>query len=199
MPLDIHQLLAVVVFAVTTCGTPGPNNILIMASGANYGFRRSLPGIAGINIGFPLLVALLGVGFASIIQRNPDILGYLKPLAVGYLLWLAYGLAKSSVPEPGAIKKPAGFWALLGFQAINPKSWIMAVGALSAFTKESGGVAEVLAIAIVFLVCGTPCTAAWCALGAAGRRVLSSERGFRVFNIIMAALLACSAVFILIE
>lgn len=170
-----------------------------MASGANYGFRRSLSGIAGINVGFPLLVALLGVGFAGIIQRHPDILGYLKPLAVVYLLWLAYGLAKSKVPQPGAIEKPVGFWALLGFQAINPKSWIMAVGALSAFTTESGGVAQVFAIALVFLVCGVPCTAAWCALGAAGRRVLSGERGFRAFNLVMAALLAGSAVFILIE
>ncbi len=192
--MSAFEPVAVAVFAVATCGTPGPNNTLIMSSGVGYGFRRSIPGIIGINVGFPVMVLLVGAGFVESLPSHERLLSAMKILAVVYLLWLAFGIARSPGPTADEASAPPGFWRLALFQGINPKSWIMVVGALAAFTAPGDGYLSVVLVAAIFLVCGTPCTVAWCLLGTTTRRVVDNPRVFRAINWVMATLLAASAI-----
>lgn len=197
--LDVVHIATILVFVVSTTGTPGPNNMLILASGATFGFRRSLPGIAGINVGFPLMVVAVGLALAGTLRERPVILEVLRPLAVAYLLWLAWGVATSPSPSRAEAQAPPGFWRLFGFQPINPKSWVMVLGALFAYVRPGADVSDVWLIALLFLVGGTPCTALWCLLGTGAGRVLRTDRSMRIFNMTMGLLLAASAVGVLLE
>jgi threonine/homoserine/homoserine lactone efflux protein len=197
--LDAAHVALILVFVVSTTGTPGPNNMLIMASGATFGFRRSLPGIAGINVGFPLMVVAVGLALAGPLREQPVILEVLRPLAVIYLLWLAWSVATSPPPSRAQAKSPPGFWRLFGFQPVNPKSWVMVLGALLAYVRPGADVSDVWLIAVLFLVGGTPCTALWCLLGTGAGRILRTDRSVRAFNVTMGLLLAASAIGVLLE
>jgi threonine/homoserine/homoserine lactone efflux protein len=124
--------LSLIFFVVTTAGTPGPNNIMIMASGANYGTKRSLPHVVGINIGFPLMVVAVGVGLGEVLRQWPVLYDILRPIGACYLIYLAYKIATSSVDSEGSSgnARPMSFTQSALFQVVNPKAWIMVVGAL---------------------------------------------------------------------
>lgn len=189
-------LLSLILFVFATAGTPGPNNTIAMAAGASFGFRRTLPIIAGVNLGFPLLILLVGVGLGQALERWPVILDVLRPLGVLYLLYLAVRIATGPTDiEARRQGKPPGFVHMTLFQAVNPKAWTMAVGAIAAYTGFwESFLLEVLVIAGVFMVFGLPCTTTWALLGVGAGRVMTTARRMRVFNLVMATVLAISLI-----
>lgn len=188
---------ALTLFAVSTLFTPGPNNLMLMASGANYGLRRTLPHLLGVALGFPLLAVAVGLGIAALFRIVPMMELALKALAVVFLLWLAWKVGTATPPdEARAEGRPLTFLQATVFQWINPKAWAMAVGAMTAFAA-SGGFEQVLMVAMVFAGFGLGSATTWTAVGTQIRRVLSTPRRLRVFNWAMAILLVASLVPIL--
>ena len=188
--------LSLILFTVATCGTPGPNNTMIMSSGVTYGFRRSLPHVIGINVGFPFMVVAVGLGLREVLRSSPHVYTYLRPIAVTYLLYLAYRIATGPVTEHAAAeKKPLSLIQAALFQWVNPKAWLMVVGAVTTYATVAGTYfVNVLLVALIFLVFGTPCTTFWLWLGTSFKRVLRKPVQFRAFNIVMACLLVGSLV-----
>lgn len=191
--------LSLILFTVSTCGSPGPNNLMIMSSGVNHGIRRSWPHVVGINVGFPIMVVLVGIGLGEILHRYPVLLDVLRPLGVAYLLYLAYRIMSAPTDRDPTTKSAAGGKRPLTmpqaalFQLVNPKAWVMVVGALVTYGTATGSVAiEILLIALIFFVFGTPCTVAWLWLGTSLKRLLAKPARLRGFNVAMAALLTVS-------
>ena len=193
--------LAVLFFAFSTTITPGPNNVMIMSSGVNYGIKASVPHWLGICLGFPLMVLLVWLDFGAVFDRYPHLHQLIKVVSVAYLIWLAWRIASA---EPKAIEKgkskPFSFIQAALFQWVNGKAWVMASGAVAAFTTV-GGVywLEVSVITAAFLLVAFPCVGAWLVFGAALRAVLTKPLFQRIFNICMAIILVLSVVPVMIE
>ncbi|GAA1822811.1 LysE family translocator [Nesterenkonia flava] len=190
------QLLSLMLFVVAGAGTPGPNNTIVMASGASFGFRRTLPAVLGVNVGFPVMIVLVGLGLGQVLAQWPVVLDVLRPIGVAYLLWLAYKIATGPTNLQARREgRPPGFMQLALFQFVNPKAWTLAVAALATFTGFwESFLAEVLVIAAFALVFGAPCTVAWTLLGVGAGRFISKSSHLRVFNLVMAGLLVLSLV-----
>jgi threonine/homoserine/homoserine lactone efflux protein len=189
-------LPALVAFAAAMSLTPGPNNALVTVSGASFGFRRSLPLLLGIAIGFALMVAIVGLGATRLFQARPALHQILKILGSAYLLWLAWRIGRARRAEAeGGRARPLSFVQGAAFQWINPKGWVFAAGALSAFTSVGPDlVAEVALITAVLAVACLAAITTWCAFGVAIGRLLTSDRALAAFNWSMAGLLALSVV-----
>lgn len=187
----MHELIfALVAFAFVTSATPGPNNMMLMASGANFGLRRTVPHMLGVSLGFGGMVAILGLGIDRIIHENHALAEALKWISLAYMLWLAWKIATSAAPEgvtEGA--KPMTFLQAAAFQWVNPKAWAMALGALSAYAAGVGGA---LIVAVVFALVNLPAVAIWAAAGQALRGFLATPARLRLFNGAMAVLLIVS-------
>lgn len=186
-------LIGLVGFALVMAGTPGPNNMMVLASGLNFGFRRTLPHMLGIAIGFGLMCALVGLGLGQIFERWPVIYTAMKGIGAAYLLWMAFAIARSG-PIEGGGERGAPFSFLQGamFQWVNPKAWVIAVGAISAYTTPAQYFASVLVIGIVMALVTVPCVMVWTGFGSVLRRFLSDPRFVRWFNWAMALLLVAS-------
>lgn len=197
----MELFFAVLFFAFSTTITPGPNNVMIMSSGVNYGIKASMPHWLGICLGFPLMVLLVGLGFGVVFERYPHLHQLIKVLGVAYLIWLAWQIASA---EPKAIEqgksKPFSFMQAALFQWVNGKAWVMASGAVAAFTSV-GGVywLEVSIITAAFLLVAFPCVGLWLVFGAALRAILTKALFQRIFNICMAIILLLSVVPVVFE
>jgi len=193
----MHDLLGpLVLFAVALCLTPGPNVVMVTASAANFGFRRAIPHLLGITLGFGLLVMAAGFGLAGAVQAEPRLHAALKYAGAAYLLYLAWRIARADAAGSDAARaKPIGFVEALLFQWINPKGWITALGALAAYTSVGGDVLlETSLIALVLAaVCGLS-VALWAGFGVAIARFLRRPQARRTFNWSMAGLLVASLV-----
>ncbi|MCL2913247.1 LysE family translocator [Shewanella corallii] len=189
-------LLALCTFVFTTAVSPGPNNILLMSSGVNFGFRRSLPLISGICIGFPSMVLAVGLGLSEVFQRFPLMHTSIKTLGICYLLYMAYRLVMSrSEIETRNRPEPLGFFQAAAFQWVNPKAWVMAIGAMGAFTSLNDPLTpQVLKISSVFFFIGVPTALLWLGLGLSLKRFLNAPHRQRRFNLLMASLLVLSIV-----
>lgn len=190
--MSYETLAGLVGFAFVTSITPGPNNLMLMASGANFGFRRTLPHMLGIGIGFTLMVAVVGLGLAGVFQTSAMAQTVLKVLAVLYMLWLAWKIANAAPPEDRAAEgRPITFVQAALFQWVNPKAWAMALTAVTVYAA-SGTILAVLAVAAVFGAINLPCVSSWTVLGQQIRRFLTNPGRLRAFNIVMAVLLIAS-------
>jgi len=187
-------ILPLLLFAISTTATPGPNNVMVTASGANFGFRRTIPHMLGITFGVPAMIVAIGWGLGPIFEGAPIVHQALKYVGAAYLLFLAWkiGTAGRSDDADGS-GSPLTFLQAALFQWVNPKAWIIAVGAVTTFTTVGGNpFFETLVIAAAFALVTFPCIAAWTLFGMAIRRLLRSERALKAFNIAMALLLAAS-------
>ncbi|MHA3914626.1 LysE family translocator [Halovulum sp. GXIMD14793] len=185
-------LTALIAFAFVTSVTPGPNNLMLMASGANFGFRRSIPHMLGISIGFVGMVALIGLGLGRIFDIFPVSYVILKVLSVAFLLYLAFKIATAAPIEEGAATgHPLTFLQAAAFQWVNPKAWAMAIGAITAYAAEQSW-QSVLIVAAVFGAVNLPSITLWTTLGREAKRVLTSPERLRLFNWTMAGLLVAS-------
>ena len=190
-----ENFLALIVFAVVTAFTPGPNNTILMASGVNYGFRRTLPMVFGVCLGFPFMIGCVGLGLGKIFEILPQLFTVLKYGGAAYMLWLAYKIATSQPKGEGAaVGEPFSFFQGAAFQWINPKAWIMAITSLSAYTMASDYYAGVAAVVGAFVIMGFASASSWALFGVALKNVLSDPKWFRVVNYALAALLVISLV-----
>lgn len=194
-------LIAIFIFAASTSITPGPNNIMIMASGVNFGIRKSFPHFFGICIGFPVMVVLVGFGFGFVFDRYPMVHEVIKIVGIVYLLYLSWLIANAAPNSLDAIKtKPITFWQAFVFQWVNPKAWIMATGAVAAYTSTASDIyVQVLFIALVFLLVSFPCLGSWLFFGVWLKRFLKDPLHQKIFNWCMASLLVISIIPIIYE
>ena len=192
--MTYEQFAALIGFAFVTSITPGPNNMMLIASGANFGFRRTIPHMFGISLGHMAMTLIVGLGLAGIVQAEPRILTVLKWVSVAYLLWLAWKLAHAAAPgEVQSTGKPMTFLAAALFQWVNPKAWTMSLGAVSAYAVDPTP-ATVLLIAAVFAATNLPSVSMWTIAGQQLRRFLTSPGRLAVFNWTMAGLLVLSLI-----
>jgi threonine/homoserine/homoserine lactone efflux protein len=201
MFLSFDLLLAFTLFAFVTSITPGPNNMMLLASGVNFGFSRTLPHMLGISVGFFVLVLAVGFGLGSVFKTWPVLYTILRYVGAAYLLYLAWKIATSgpasdSVDSQG---KPLSFMNAALFQWVNPKAWIMAIGAISTYTPMQGYFYNVLVISAVFALINLPSVGVWAGFGSLLRNVLRDPLGLRIFNGVMAALLVASLYPLFIE
>lgn len=188
-------LWALLAFTFTTSGTPGPNNAMLTASGANFGFRRAVPHMLGIIIGFPAMVLAIGLGLGPVFAALPWLHLALKYVGAAYMLYLAWRIATTGRGKGAAAAKPIGFFEAAGFQWVNPKAWVMGVGALAAYTAPDAPVwSEAARVAAAFLFSGVISSILWCGFGVAISRLLTSDRAFRLFNYGMALALVASLI-----
>ncbi|PJF07846.1 LysE family translocator [Pseudorhodobacter sp. MZDSW-24AT] len=190
--MDQPLLLALVGFAFVTSVTPGPNNMMLLASGANFGFRRSLPHMLGISLGHALMVFLVGLGLAQVFQRQPALGTGLKLLSVLYMLWLAWKIAHAAAPREGQVGgRPLSFLQAAAFQWVNPKAWAMALTAVTVYASAQDW-AAMLTVAVVFAMVNLPSVSVWTLAGQQLRRFLTTHRRLQAFNVTMAVLLVAS-------
>ena len=192
--MKFELLTALIGFAFATSITPGPNNLMLMASGANYGLRRTLPHMFGISLGHAFMVVVVGLILLQLFDRFPVLNAVLKVLSVSYMLWLAWKIANAAPPgEKTATGKPFTFLQAAAFQWVNPKAWSMAITAISGYAPPNGGVLySTLLVACIFAAVNLPSVSIWAWAGVQVRRWLGTKRRLRVFNITMALLLVAS-------
>lgn len=186
-------LIGLTLFALVSSLTPGPNNLMLMASGANFGVRRSVPHMLGVSIGFTLMVLLVGVGLIQVFDAFPPSYTILKVVSVAYLVYLAWKIATAatlSEDEKGT-GSPLTFIQAALFQWVNPKAWTMALTAVSVYSPSQSVVAMAF-VAGVFGAVNFPCISLWTSLGQQLRRILTNPLRLRVFNVLMAVLLVGS-------
>ncbi|MDI5936501.1 LysE family translocator [Halomonas kalidii] len=180
--------------------TPGPNNVMLTASGANYGFLRTLPHIFGILGGCFLLFAGIALGLGLVFERYPLVQTGLRLVGSAYLLYLAWRIATAPPPDlrQRGEGRPLGFWQAAAFQFANPKAWVMGLALMAGFLPEGGDtVVNALLLAGFAELVGLPCIALWAGFGTAIGRWLDGPRAWRIFNGMMGALTAACVIFIL--
>ncbi|MEM7241428.1 MAG: LysE family translocator [Pseudomonadota bacterium] len=190
--MNTALLLPLIGFAFVSSITPGPNNLMILASGLNYGLRRSLPHMLGIGIGFMFMLFLVGYGLAELFERFPVLDIILKVSATLYMIWLAWRIANAGSPKAAAAgARPMSFLEACAFQWVNPKAWAMALTAMTVYAPEKT-LLEIGIVTLVFGIVNIPCVGCWAILGQEMRRFLQSPRALRLFNWSMAILLIAS-------
>ena len=196
----MEYIIAVALFAISSSVTPGPNNIMVMTSGLNFGVRRSLPLLTGICVGFTVMLMLVGLGFAQLFNYFPQLSLILKVVGTAYLLYLAWLIAKSRSVEQNEQQHPMGFLKGALFQWVNAKAWVVAVGAISAFTSVGEHyTTQIVAITTTFLLLSFPCVGVWLVCGSLLRKKLESPEYLRMFNLSMAFLLVLSVLPVVVD
>jgi threonine/homoserine/homoserine lactone efflux protein len=191
MSLDLF--LALIGFAFVTSITPGPNNMMLLASGVNFGFTRTIPHMLGISCGFTLMVALIGFGLGEVFQRVPVLYSVLKFTGAVYMLWLAWAIAHSGPVGDGEVQgKPMTFLQAAAFQWVNPKAWVMGIGAIATYSQPDNYLTSIVLIAGIFGLVNLPSVGVWAAFGSALRQFLRNPVIVRWFNWAMALLLVAS-------
>ncbi len=198
--LTPELVAALALFAFVSSITPGPNNTMLMASGANFGFRATIPHLLGVSLGFFVLVVAVGLGLGGLFIAYPMAHDILAVLGGAYLLWLAWKIATAKgigLGEGGGT--PQTFLQAAAFQWVNPKAWAMALGAVTAYTPQQDYVVNILLVSLIFMVINLPCVGVWTGFGVGLRRFLDRPAVLRTFNISMGALLAASLIPLVLE
>ena len=192
MPFD--TLAALLVYAFVTSITPGPNNLMLLSSGVNFGFARSVPHMLGIGIGFVVLLLAVGFGLGAILTAFPALHMALKVAGAAYLLYLAWKIAMARSVNSGSEQnaRPLTFLDAAAFQWVNPKAWVMAITAMAVYTVPESPFLSVLLIALAFGVVNLPSVSVWAGFGTALRGFLSDPVRLKWFNIAMGLLLAAT-------
>ncbi|MHC8508383.1 MAG: LysE family translocator [Rhodospirillales bacterium] len=198
--MNVEILTALIGFAFVSSITPGPNNLMLMASGANFGFVRTIPHMVGVGAGHFIQITLLGAGLIRVFEAYPAVYTGLKWFCVAYLIWLAWKIANAASPAlsggaDGASarekSRPMNFLQAALFQWVNPKAWAMALTAITVYTPDRS-MTGVMTVAAVFLMTNMPAVSVWTALGQQLRRLLTTAGRLRAFNLTMAVLLAAT-------
>lgn len=190
--MTMETLPALAAFAFVTSITPGPNNLMLMASGANFGLRRTVPHMLGVALGFVFMAVLVGVGLTGVFQTWPVAVTVLEVVSVAYMLWLSWKIAHAAAPgERHTAGRPMTFLQAVAFQWVNPKAWAMALTALTVHAPDRSLWAVGL-VAAVFGAINLPSVGVWVLIGQQLRRILTNSRRLAVFNWTMAGLLVLS-------
>ncbi|MBS4084496.1 MAG: LysE family translocator [Rhizobiales bacterium] len=191
-----EQLLAFSLFTLAGAVTPGPNNTISTLSGATFGFRRTLPQMLGVSVGYPLMLAALGLGLGEVFKYVPWLHNAMRYVGAAFLLYLAWKLVRANAPQSAGTARPVGFFEAFFFQWLNPKAWSIALGALAAFTTPglpaNDFFREVAIFTLVSAIITFPSLVLWCLFGVAISAMLKDERKRRIFNYALAAILVLS-------
>jgi threonine/homoserine/homoserine lactone efflux protein len=187
-------LIAFIVFAAVMYFTPGPNNVMLLSSGLTYGFRRTLPHVAGITIGVAFMIGVVGLGLGTVFITYPVLQTVLKYAGAAYLIYLAAAIAMSGPVKPDQDNRrgPMTFWGAAMFQWINVKGWVMVIGTITAYAGIASFPWNITIQVMLSLLLGVVACSSWALFGSALRPILTSERAVRAFNVVMAALLLAS-------
>ena len=199
--MDTANLISFTLFAFTAAFTPGPNNIMLAASGANFGLRRTLPHIFGIFVGFMGMVIAANYGLIAVFAQFPELILIIRTAGLIFIAYLAYAIATSAAPEHAPLsKKPFSFFTAMSFQLINPKAVIVVASAISAYAADAADpqTASVIIISLFAFVTLTS-TVLWGYAGMQLGRLLQNATHLRLFNVMMAALLVISLVPVLLD
>ena len=193
--METPNLLAVITFAMVTAFTPGPNNLMLAASGANFGFRRTLPHIAGITIGFMTVFLAASAGLAGLFAALPQLYDLLKVLSVLFLIYLAWRIGSAGRTERPDRDRPLRFTQAALFQAVNPKGVSVIISTVSAYTSDAVSLtSEISVLLTIFALTTLGATTSWCLFGTAISLVLNTRRKLQLFNVTMAFLLILSLI-----
>jgi threonine/homoserine/homoserine lactone efflux protein len=201
MPELLALIGPMILFAFSMTATPGPNNMMLTASGANYGFVRTLPHMLGISMGVMVLMGAVALGLGALFEQWPPLQQGLKVAGSAYLLWLAYKIATAPPPNqrgPGEDARPLTFWQAAAFQFANPKAWVMAISGIASFTLSGDAfLVSAMAIILVMGLISLPSISLWAGFGVALGRLMKTPRHWRVFNAVMGLLTAACVLMIL--
>lgn len=219
--MTVETLLSLAAFTLAATCTPGPNNIMLLASGMNFGLRRTLPHMLGISVGFPSMVLIIGLGIAEIFERYPESFLALKTLSAVYLLYIAWRIATATAPvdeasltpetsqtpdtnnaeqsTTAAKARPLSFFEAASFQWVNPKAWAMALSAISLYAPAEEPQKGAFIVATAFLLASIPSASLWTLLGEKLRLILKDACKRRRFNQLCAMLLVASLIPILLS
>lgn len=187
--MNIDMLVALSVFCLVSSITPGPNNLMLLSSGINFGLRRSLGHLFGVALGFNAMVILVGIGVSQVFEVYPASYLVLKYLSITYLLYLAYKIANSgSLGDEKEGQKPISFAQAVLFQWVNPKAWTMALSVNAVYAPDQT-LTAVLLVSVVFFLCNFPAITLWLVAGQGMKRLLSVPVRLKAFNFAMAILL----------
>ena len=191
--MTLETFLSLIVFAFVTSVTPGPNNMMLFASGVNFGFRRTLPHMLGIGGGFFSLLLGVGFGLGALLTTVPELYTALKLLGGAYLVYIAWKIGMSrALPDGKVGAVPMTFVEAAAFQWVNPKAWVMAVTAMTLYTDPSRYAFSVMLVGLAFALTNMPSVSTWAGFGSAMRSWLSDPVRLKWFNITMAVLLVAS-------
>lgn len=199
--MTFDLITALIGFALVSSITPGPNNLMLLASGANFGFKRTLPHMFGISIGHSFMVVMVGLGLIQIFNAFPAAYTILKIASVAYLLYLAYKIATNTTPPKASetdTGKPFNFLQAAAFQWVNPKAWTMALTAISVYAPPNPNFNAILMVAGIFALTNLPSITTWVIMGREMSRFLNTQKRLRIFNITAALLLVASLIPILL-
>lgn len=196
MNFNLELLGAMAMFAFVTSVTPGPNNMMLLASGVNFGVKRTLPHWLGVSLGHFVMLLLVGAGLESLLQAYPFVYQVMKVVGFAYLLYLAWGVARSGAPERNGNEatQPIGFFGAAAFQWVNPKAWIMAIGYFSNYMPTDASLTFVVLTCMMFSAINFPSVGLWVWLGSKLEHHLQQSTVRRIFNGTMALLLIASMV-----
>ncbi|MFO1183411.1 MAG: LysE family translocator [Bauldia sp.] len=203
--MPVETLLALTAYAFVAAITPGPNNMMLLASGISFGIARTLPHMAGVVLGFGAMVLAVGLGIGAVFSLVPQLAAVLRIAGTLYLLWLAWQIARGSAAGGGsggegkAPRRPMSFLGAAAFQWVNPKGWTMLIGAISAFAPAPARPESIAVMALVFAAVCVPAVLAWTAFGTALRALLAGSGAARWLNYAMAAVLCASTIPAVVE
>ncbi len=191
----MQALGGLVAFSFVSAVTPGPNNILLWASGAAFGFRRTIPQIVGTALGIGSMALAVAAGLGALVTAVPEVAFVMKVVGSVYLLFLAYQVAGAHALERADVARPIGLLQAAAFQAINPKAWIFALGAITTFRPtDLPVVAGSILVAVTMMLVVLPSAALWAAGGGVLSRLIAGDRSSRIVSLVMAALIAATVI-----
>jgi threonine/homoserine/homoserine lactone efflux protein len=196
--MEPHILLALTGFAFATTWTPGPNNMMLAASGATFGWRPTVPHALGVALGFPLMVFLIALGLGEVFQRSQALQTGLAWGGFAVMLYLAWRIATAGAARASKRTRPLRFHEAAAFQWVNPKAWVMAIGVSATYARGEDPVSDAAIIAAIFVIAGLTSSQTWTAFGAGIGRALGTGTGLHVFNAAMGLLLALSALWLVL-
>ncbi|MEP1208769.1 MAG: LysE family translocator [Rhizobiaceae bacterium] len=191
--MSLTTLLALLVFSFVSSITPGPNNIMLFASGVNFGWWRTFPHAIGISIGFGVLLTAVGAGLGLMLTSVPALFMAVKLAGGAYMLYLAWKIANSGPVESGeSSARPMTLFQAALFQWVNPKAWVMAMVAMSTYTLEGDYALNVAIVVFIFCVVNFPAVTVWAGFGTVMRNFLKDPLKLKIFNYVMASALVLS-------
>jgi len=196
--MDMQTLLALTGFAMAASWTPGPNNMMLAASGATFGWRATVPHAMGVAMGFPLMIFLIALGLGEIFQRSAALRTGLAWGGFAVILYLGWRIAMAGSTKTGARARPLNFFEAAAFQWINPKGWVMAIAAAATYASGGAPLREACILTVVFLAVSLPGGQGWSLFGVGIGRILGTGTRLRAFNVTMGLLLAGSAVLLVL-
>ncbi len=187
--------VALFIFIAVAGLTPGPNNVIAMAIGFNHGYRRVLPHLAGVTVGFPVMLLLIGLVLRPVMEQYRVVFALLKYASIAYILYIAWHIATAPVEGdilPRERKRPITFWQSMAFQWINPKAWAGALTTVTVYLAPEHYRTGLVIAALLSAGTIVIAISLWALMGKQIKRLLAHPRQMRIFNMVMAGLLLVS-------